>query len=99
MALPPRQGRLVFLWSWFFTVTVSQTVSLGEEGSERLADDEDRAVSLADDIQCGVALARDLLMLAGGDAQLVRQASASCRGVESMKAYIIDHRFDKLERY
>ena len=71
---------------------------LGEERSERLADDEDRAVGLAADIQCGVALARDLLMLAGGDAQLVRQASASCRGVESMKAYIIDHRFDKLER-
>lgn len=64
-----------------------------------MADDEDRVVGLASDIQCGVALARDLLTLAGGDTQLVRQASASCRGVESMKAYIIDHRFDKLERY
>ncbi len=62
-----------------------------------MADDEDRAVELAADIKCGVALAHDLLTLAGGDVDLVKKASASCYGVESMKAYIIDHRFVKLE--
>lgn len=52
---------------------------------------------LAEDIGCGGLLARDLLVLAGDDAQLVRDASAHCIGAESMKAYIIDHRFRKIE--
>lgn len=50
---------------------------------------------LAADIHCGTGLARDLLTLAGGDAQLVRDASFMCDKAESMKAYIIDHRFKK----
>lgn len=50
---------------------------------------------LAADIHCGPGLARDLLTLAGGDAQLVRDASFMCDKAESMKAYIIDHRFKK----
>lgn len=50
---------------------------------------------LAEDIHCGVPLARDLLTLAGGDAHIVRDASAFCHGVDTMKAYIIDKRFKK----
>lgn len=52
---------------------------------------------LAADIHCGVSLAEDLLILAGGDASIVRDASLMCRKAESMKAYIIDHRFRKIE--
>jgi hypothetical protein len=40
-------------------------------------------------------LARDLLTLAGDDAQLGRDASFMCDKAESMKAYIIDKRFRK----
>lgn len=54
-------------------------------------------LDLARDIRCGPSLARDLLVLAGGDAGLVREASDRCRGVESMKAFIIDQRFQKSE--
>lgn len=50
---------------------------------------------LAADIHCGPSLARDLLTLAGGDAQLVRDASFMCDKAESMKAFIIDKRFRK----
>lgn len=52
---------------------------------------------LAADIRCGVSLAEDLLTLAGGDAQIVRDASLMCRKAESMKAFIIDRRFKKNE--
>lgn len=52
---------------------------------------------LAADIHCGPSLARDLLTLAGGDAQLVRDASFMCDKAESMKAFIIDRRFKKIE--
>lgn len=52
---------------------------------------------LAADIHCGISLAEDLLILAGGDASIVRAASLMCRKAESMKAYIIDHRFRKIE--
>lgn len=53
---------------------------------------------LAADIQCGTALARDLLTLAGGDMQLVRDASSHCQGIESVKAYIIDRRIKRVEQ-
>lgn len=53
---------------------------------------------LAADIRCGTALARDLLTLAGGDVQLVRDASERCQGVESVKAYIIDRRIGRVEQ-
>lgn len=59
--------------------------------------EDDKVLDLARDIRCGPSLARDLLALAGGDDHLVREASDRCRGVESMKAYIIDHRISKLE--
>ena len=52
---------------------------------------------LAADIHCGPSLARDLLTLAGDDDQLVRDASFMCDKAESMKAYIIDRRFKKIE--
>lgn len=59
---------------------------------------DDRKVrDLAADIHCGTPLASDLLMLAGGDANLVREASNVCRGVDSLKAYIIDKRISKVE--
>lgn len=50
---------------------------------------------LAADIQCGPRLADELLTLAGGDAQLVREASTLQSGINAVKAYIIDHRFKK----
>jgi hypothetical protein len=49
-------------------------------------------------IGCGMSLTRDLLTLAGWDENLVIEASqANLSGVESLKAYIIDKRFNKLE--
>lgn len=49
-------------------------------------------------IGCGMSLTRDLLTLAGWDENLVIEASqANLSGVESLKAYIIDKRFSKLE--
>lgn len=69
-------------------------VTLGEKG-RRL--DKDYVRDLAEDIGCGFALARDLLRLAGDDAQIVRDASQCCSKVESMKAYIIDRRIAKIE--
>lgn len=61
-------------------------------------ENDEVVINLATAIQCGVPLARDLLRLAGGDAQLVCDASAACHGVESMKAYIIDRRIAKIEK-
>ena len=52
---------------------------------------------LAEDIGCGGPLARDLLLLAGGDAGLVREASKECNGAESMKAFILDRRISYVE--
>lgn len=72
-----------------------RTVTLSPREEERL--DENKVLDLARDIRCGPSLARDLLALAGDDARLVREASDCCRGVESMKAYIIDHRISRLE--
>lgn len=57
-----------------------------------------RINDLAADIHCGPSLARDLLTLAGDNAQLVRDASMLCTSAESMKAYIIDRRFRKVEQ-
>jgi hypothetical protein len=57
-----------------------------------------RIIELAQSIGCGGLLARDLLVLAGDDADLVREASDKCVGAESMKAYIIDSRFRSLEK-
>ena len=53
---------------------------------------------LAQEIGCGFKLARDLLILAGEDEKLVIKASNMCNGVESMKAFIIDERFKKIEQ-
>lgn len=53
---------------------------------------------LAADIHCGPSLAQDLLTLAGGSTHLVRDASDLCHTAESMKAYIIDYRFRKIEK-
>lgn len=53
------------------------------------------ATALATEIHCGVGFARDLLTLAGGDAELVRVASSKCDKAEQLKAFIIDGRFRK----
>lgn len=53
------------------------------------------ANDLAAEIHCGPSLAADLLTLAGGDKDMVRDASMCCDKVESMKAFIIDRRFRK----
>lgn len=52
---------------------------------------------LADEIGCSSVSTRDLLALAGGNAELVREASTKRTTVESMKAYIVDHRISKVE--
>lgn len=61
-----------------------------------MAEDMDERVRrLAADIGCGISLARDLLVLAGWDEGIVRDASRACDKVESMKSHIIDRRFRK----
>lgn len=62
---------------------------------ERIPTEKVRQVSR--DIGCSISLARDLLVLAGGDEKLVREASMATDRVESAKAYIIDARFRKSE--
>lgn len=53
---------------------------------------------LSKKIGCGVPLTQDLLTLAGGDEELVVRASENTSsGVESLKAYIIDRRFKRVE--
>lgn len=59
---------------------------------------EANALALAKEIGCGVQLAHDLLALSGGDADIVRDASANSIGVESMKVFIIDKRIRKVEK-
>ena len=58
--------------------------------------DVDRIV---DETGCGHGLARDLLTLAGGDADLVIEVSNHFEwGVESVKNAIIDARFHNIEK-
>lgn len=78
--------------------------SVGRRGRAReevfLLDDKTyrkKVNDLAIDIQCGPRLADELLTLAGGDANLVRDASMMCQGINAVKAYIIDRRFKKVE--
>jgi len=52
---------------------------------------------LLDELGCGIVFAHDLVILAGGDLDLVREASRTCDGANQMKAYIIDRRFRKIE--
>jgi hypothetical protein len=53
---------------------------------------------LSDRISCGYPLARDLLILAGGDKDIVIDASESTtEGIETVKAKIIDKRFENIE--
>lgn len=59
--------------------------------------EDKRVEELAAEIHCGQPLAHDLLTLAGWDEGLVREASKACTKVESMKAFIIDRRFKKVE--
>lgn len=60
---------------------------------------EDRVQELSNRIGCGVSLTQDLLTLAGDNEELVIRASENTRsGVESLKAYIIDNRFRKVEK-
>lgn len=54
---------------------------------------------LAADIQTGPRLAEELLTLAGGDANMVRNASMMCNGINAVKAWIIDRRFKKNQLY
>ena len=56
-----------------------------------------RIRQLSKAIGCGDSLARDLLLLAGNDYDLVREASVHCQGIESVKTYIINARFGNVE--
>ena len=51
---------------------------------------------LSEDIGCGIPLAYDLLLMAGGNEELVREASARCVGLGSVKTYIFCKRLDEL---
>lgn len=57
----------------------------------------DGARQLANDINVGLSFANDMLILAGGDAGIVREASRMADGAENLKAIIIDTRVSKLE--
>lgn len=55
--------------------------------------------TLAEKLGCSVPLAEDLLILAGGDEEIVLKASQETKlGVESFKNRIINERFKKIER-
>ena len=47
---------------------------------------------------CGSRLAKELLTLAGGDVELVINASEVSDGLDQCKTYIINKRFEKLEK-
>lgn len=83
--------------TWVRLVLLGVGTRLTTSGRKEAPLEDDKVLDLARDIRCGPSLARDLLALAGDDARLVREASDRCRGVESMKAYIIDHRISRLE--
>ena len=53
--------------------------------------------SISQELGCGPRFAFDLLTLAGGDKNLVFEASSKCSGANEMKVFIIDHRFKKIE--
>lgn len=70
----------------------------GERERRESLDDETyqkKVNDLAAEIRCGPRLADELLTLAGGDANLVRDGSMTCQGINAVKAYIIDRRFKK----
>lgn len=54
--------------------------------------------TLANDFCISYSLARDLLILAGGDEDIVRQASSESDRLESVKCKIINLRMSKLEK-
>ena len=59
---------------------------------------DNKIKELSQRIGCGISLTQDLLTLAGDDEELVINASENTHsGVESLKAYIIDHRFKRVE--
>ena len=60
--------------------------------------DRERVAEVSADIHCGYFLTRDLLVLAGGDELLVYDACNARRGIESVKAYIIDKRISKIDK-
>lgn len=59
---------------------------------------DNKIKELSQRIGCGISLTQDLLTLAGDDEELVINASENTHsGVESLKTYIIDHRFKRVE--
>lgn len=59
---------------------------------------DEEVANLAADLHCGPALVRDLLKWAGGNEDLVREASRKCDNANQMKAYIIDKRVGRIEK-
>ena len=58
---------------------------------------DEEIANLAADLHCGTKFIRDILVWAGGNEALVREASENCDSAERMKAFIIDRRVAKLE--
>ena len=52
---------------------------------------------VANECGCGLRVAHELLILAGGDADLVINESQHNRGLDQCKIGIIDKRFKKIE--
>lgn len=57
----------------------------------------DKVCAVVDKIGCGGRLARELLILAGGDVDLVIESAERGGQLSMTKAYILDARFDKSE--
>lgn len=59
---------------------------------------DDTIMRLSSDLHMSAELAKDMLMLAGGKEDIVRQASAESNRLESMKCNIINRRISQIER-
>lgn len=58
--------------------------------------EQDKIKKISINTQCGLTLSRDLLILAGGNADLVIHASRIAHGINHLKALIIDARFKEI---
>lgn len=56
-----------------------------------------KAQQLSAELGMSPSLAKDILILAGGDEDIVREASSKSDRLESMKCRIIDMRMSKIE--
>lgn len=58
----------------------------------------DKVKQVSETCGCGMRLAKELLTLSGGNTELVIEASDVSAGLDQCKTYIINKRFEKLEK-